>query len=50
MRTRSGLARYLVKDPLSSRVKAAWNRHVWCRVVGHDTLAKMDGTRLCRRH
>lgn len=41
---------YRVKDPWPSRLRALLNRAIICPIVGHDTIEKMDGTKLCRRH
>lgn len=38
-----------IPEPLWRRIRTAWHRHIWCRIVGHSLTRKMDGTLLCRR-
>lgn len=44
------MRRYVINEPWPTRLREAWCRWVWCRLVGHDVQVKFSGTRLCRRH
>lgn len=39
-----------VRDPWHWRFKQWVIKNIYCRIVGHDEVIKMDGTVLCRRH
>lgn len=41
---------YLVPDPWHVVVRELIAKHVVCRIVGHKSVQKFDGTILCRRH
>jgi hypothetical protein len=42
--------KWIIKDPLPTRLRWFFHRNITCRLIGHDTIVKMDGTKLCRRH
>lgn len=41
---------YDIPDPWRVRVREWLAKHLWCPLVGHAPVVKMDGTVLCQRH
>jgi len=41
---------WFIPEPFHVQVRETWCRLVWCQIVGHRYVVKMDGTRLCERH